>query len=186
MLTTGGPIHRGPQTTLSFNDLALLYCPVVIIMLSFVQFRECPVGFPGTAWYLVMLTLASALFFLDRPMLTRWGLRDGRGSRRALLTPRSSDLPAGLLLLYSRRRPRNLSPLGLSQGLLREPCTSITTVPLPLRDPTAPTCSAIRSPPQSSTCPPSVTSSAISFLRSVTTTSLLRWEPSSLQWQSGY
>ena len=51
----------------------LWYCPVPILMLSFVQSESTLFGFQ-LAWYLVILMLAVALFLVDRPSLSRLAL----------------------------------------------------------------------------------------------------------------
>lgn len=94
----------------SLSTVWLYYCPVAFIMLSLVQFGNALWGFQ-IAWYLVMLALAGALFLLDRPMLNWSVLMAAIGvavvgsfsSLQGLLI-----WPAGLVLLYSRRRPKGL------------------------------------------------------------------------------
>ena len=85
----------------------IYYCPVAILLLSLVQFGDTLWGFQ-VAWYLVMLTLAVALFLLDRPALTGFTLAAAMGA--GIIGSYSSIQglliwPAGLVLLYHRRRP---------------------------------------------------------------------------------
>jgi hypothetical protein len=56
--------RRSPDT------LWLYYCPVAILILSVVQYDTMLLG--GVSWYLVLLMLASALFFLDRGPPQPW------------------------------------------------------------------------------------------------------------------
>ena len=84
----------------------LFYCPVAILMLSFVQYENTLWGFQ-VAWYLVLATLAVAILLLDRPTLRNWmlaaaitaGIVGSFSSFQGLLI-----WPTGLLLLYLRRR----------------------------------------------------------------------------------
>ncbi len=88
----------------------LLYCPVVLMLLSFVQYGNTLSGFQ-LAWCLVMLALATAVFFLDVPTLG-WPIL--ACAIAAAVVGSFSSLqglliwPAGLVLLYHRRRPRRL------------------------------------------------------------------------------
>jgi hypothetical protein len=84
----------------------LYYVPVVILALSTVQYENTLWGFQ-MAWYLVLLSLATAVILVDRPTLT-WlsligaivaGVVGSFSSLQGLLI-----WPAGLLLLYHRRR----------------------------------------------------------------------------------
>lgn len=106
--------RRSPST------LWLFYCPVVIVMLSFVQFGNALWGFQ-IAWYLVLLSLACALFVLDRPMLTWWGLL---AAMAVAIVGSFSSLqglliwPAGLVLLYSRSRPKNVIAVWVLAGIV--------------------------------------------------------------------
>jgi hypothetical protein len=84
----------------------IFYSPVVVVMLSFIQYRDTFWGFQ-VAWYLVMLALATALFLLDRVTLTWTTLA---GAMVAAVVGSYSSLeglfiwPVGLLLMYLRRR----------------------------------------------------------------------------------
>ena len=91
----------------------LYYCPVAILMFSLVGGNPF-FGPSGNtlwgfqmAWYLVLLSLAAALFLLDRPSLT-WPLL--AGAMAAAVVGSFSSLqglliwPTGLVLLYLRRR----------------------------------------------------------------------------------
>jgi hypothetical protein len=86
----------------------LFYCPVAIAMLSLVQAASTLWGF-SMSWYLVMLTLATSLFFLDSRRLTTpalvgaivAGIVGSFSSAEGLLI-----WPVGFLLLYLRKAPR--------------------------------------------------------------------------------
>ncbi len=88
----------------------IYYCPIAIIMLSFVQYPNALWGFQ-MAWYLVIAALALALFLLDRPVVNWLVLA---GAVAAAVVGSFSSLqglliwPAGLVLLYCRNRPRTL------------------------------------------------------------------------------
>ena len=94
--------RRSPSTPLIY------YCPVTLLLFSFVQFQNTLWGFQ-MAWYLITLALALALFLLDRPALTGWVFA---GAIAATVIGSFSSLqglliwPVGLLILYVRRRPR--------------------------------------------------------------------------------
>ncbi len=84
----------------------LYYCPVALLAFSTVQYENSLWGFQ-MAWYLVMLSLATAIVLVDRPTLT-WltlagaivaGVVGSFSSLQGLLI-----WPAGLVLLYHRRR----------------------------------------------------------------------------------
>ncbi len=92
--------RRSPSTPLLF------YFPMVVLLLSFVQYQDTLWGFQ-MAWYLVLLSLATALFLLDRPAFTRLALAGAISA--AVVGSFSSQhglliWPAGLVLLYQRRR----------------------------------------------------------------------------------
>jgi hypothetical protein len=83
----------------------IYYCPVAFLLLSFVQTFSTLFGFQ-LAWYLGMLALAGALFFLDSAVLTKWALT------AAIIAAVVGSLsvfygffiwPIGLLVLYRRR-----------------------------------------------------------------------------------
>jgi hypothetical protein len=84
----------------------LYYCPVALLAFSVVQFENSLWGFQ-MAWYLVLLSMASAVVFLDRSDLT-WLVFVGAVA--AAVVGSFSSLqglfiwPAGLVLLYHRRR----------------------------------------------------------------------------------
>ena len=94
--------RRSPSTPLIY------YCPVTLLLFSFVQFQNTLWGFQ-MAWYLITLALTLALFLLDRPALTGWVFA---GAIAATVIGSFSSLqglliwPVGLLILYVRRRPR--------------------------------------------------------------------------------
>ncbi len=98
----------------------LYYCPVLIIMFSFVQVGNTLFGFQ-LAWYMVMLALAGALFLLDRPVLN-WSAFIGAmvfavigsfSSLQGLLI-----WPVGLVLLYSRSRANRFSIAWIAMGIV--------------------------------------------------------------------
>ena len=89
----------------------LYYCPVVILMLSFVEFGDTLFGFQ-LAWFLVLFAVAVTFIVLDRPVLTQWWLAVGIAA--AVVASYSSlqgliVWPTGLLLLYYRRRPMSFT-----------------------------------------------------------------------------
>jgi hypothetical protein len=94
----------------------IYYCPVAIILLSFIQYGNTLWGFQ-MAWYLVMLALAVSLFLVDWPTLT-WPIL--AAAIAAAIVGSFSSLqglliwPAGLVLLYHRRRstPKVLAWIG--------------------------------------------------------------------------
>ena len=98
----------------------LYYCPVAIIMLSFVQVGDTLWGFQ-MAWYLVMLALAGAVFLLDEPILTWLSLI---GAMALAIVGSFSSLqglliwPAGLVLLYCRSRPKRFVITWLAGGIV--------------------------------------------------------------------
>jgi hypothetical protein len=85
----------------------LYYCPVAVLGLSLVQYENMLWGFQ-MAWYLVLLALIVALFLLDFTTLTGIAFV---GAIAASAIGSFSSLqglliwPAGLVLLYHRRRP---------------------------------------------------------------------------------
>jgi hypothetical protein len=86
----------------------IYYCPVAIVMLTFIQGANTLWGFQ-VAWYIVLIGLAASLYMLDRPNLT-W-LSFGGAVGAAVLGSFSSLQGlliwiAGLLVLYHRRRSR--------------------------------------------------------------------------------
>ncbi|HEV3130794.1 MAG TPA: Ig-like domain-containing protein [Acidimicrobiales bacterium] len=92
----------------------LYYCPVALLMFTFVGGNTIYGGGNTLwgfqmAWYLVLLALAATLFLLDRPRLTGLVLA---GAMATAVVGSFSALqglliwPAGLVLLYLRRRSR--------------------------------------------------------------------------------
>jgi len=86
----------------------LAYCPVAILLLSFVQYQNSLWGFQ-IAWYMILAALALALFLLDGPELGWVALT---GAIAAAVVGSFSSFqglliwPAGLILLYHRHRRR--------------------------------------------------------------------------------
>jgi hypothetical protein len=84
----------------------LYYCPVAFLMLSFCQYGNLLWGFQ-MAWYLVLLSMAAAFYLVDRINLTWLAFV---GALIAAIIGSFSSLqglliwPAGLVLLYHRRR----------------------------------------------------------------------------------
>ena len=96
------------------------YCPVAFLMLSFAQAGNALWGFQ-MAWYLVLLMVALALFLLDYEPL-RWPVF-GCAVAAAVVASFSSlqgllVWPAGLLLIYLRRRPRHLVLVWIGSAVL--------------------------------------------------------------------
>jgi hypothetical protein len=94
--------RRSPGTPMLF------YCPIAFLTLSLVQWQNTLWGFQ-MAWYLVLLSLAATIAFLDRPILT---VPTFVGAAVVAVVGTYSSTqglliwPVGLLLLYSRRRPK--------------------------------------------------------------------------------
>ena len=87
------------------------YCPVAFLLLSLAQAGNTLWGFQ-MAWYLVLLTVALALFLLDQEPQT-WPVFGGAIAAAVIASFSSLQgllvWPAGLLLIYLRRRPRHLA-----------------------------------------------------------------------------
>jgi hypothetical protein len=108
--------HKRRSPTISW----LWYVPVGAALLSFVQYENTLWGFQ-LAWYMVYISLALALFFLDRPNLTWFML--GFAIASAVVGSYSSAQglliwPVGLLLLYQRNRPRSLNLTWLGSAIV--------------------------------------------------------------------
>jgi hypothetical protein len=87
----------------------IFYCPVALVLLSLAPLGTTMFGFL-LSWYLVLLGLGLTLFVLDRQVLT-W-LAFGGAAAAAIVGSFSSlqglfIWPAGLVLLYLRRRSRS-------------------------------------------------------------------------------
>jgi hypothetical protein len=85
----------------------LYYCPVALLAFSVVQYENALWGFQ-MAWYLVLLALAATIVLIDGASLTR--LTFSAAAVIAVIGSFSSlqgllIWPAGLVLLYHRRRP---------------------------------------------------------------------------------
>jgi len=86
----------------------LYYCPVALLALSTVQFGNALWGFQ-MAWFLIVLALATTVVFIDRFTLTWLSMT---GALVAAVIGSFSSVqglliwPAGLVLLYLRRRRR--------------------------------------------------------------------------------
>jgi hypothetical protein len=102
----------------------LYYCPVAFLMLSICQYGNLLWGFQ-MAWYLVLLSMAAAFYLVDRISLTWLAFV---GALTAAVIGSFSSLqgliiwPAGLVLLYHRRRGwRYIAPwllAGVAAGAL--------------------------------------------------------------------
>ena len=96
------------------------YCPVAFLLLSLAQAGNALWGFQ-MAWYLVLLMVALALFLLDQEP-QRWPVF-GCAIAAAVIASFSSlqgllVWPAGLLLIYLRRRPRHLATAWIGSAVL--------------------------------------------------------------------
>jgi hypothetical protein len=108
MLVAATGLFIGAHKRRSPSTPWLYYCPVVLVMLSFVQAGNTLWGFQ-LAWYLVILAFAATIFIIDRPTLTRIELLaaivvavvGSFSSLQGLLI-----WPVGLVLLWHRRRTR--------------------------------------------------------------------------------
>ena len=86
----------------------LYYCPVALLALSTVQYGNALWGFQ-MAWFLILLALATTVVFIDRFTLTWLSMT---GAVLAAVIGSFSSVqglliwPAGLVLLYLRRRSR--------------------------------------------------------------------------------
>ena len=98
----------------------IFYCPVAIVMLSFVQFRDTLWGFQ-LDWYLTMLALGAALFLLDAVHASVWlfvaaiaaGIVGSFSSLEGLLI-----WPVGVVLLLVRARPKVRLLAWIAAGLI--------------------------------------------------------------------
>ncbi len=82
----------------------IAYCPVAIILLSVAQYGGTLFGF-AIGWYLIVVALSIALFFLDRPDLTWIAL--------------CAAVAAGVLASFSSLQGLFVWPVGLVMLLLR-------------------------------------------------------------------
>ena len=97
----------------------IAYSPVAILLLSVAQFGDTLYGFQ-IGWYLIMLALSIALFFLDRPVLTRIAFSVAVA---AAIVGSFSSLqglfiwPVGLVLLLQRARSRSFVLSWIAAGV---------------------------------------------------------------------
>ena len=96
------------------------YCPVAFLLLSLAQATNTLWGFQ-MAWYLVLFMTALALFLLDQEPPS-WPIF-GCAIAAAVIASFSSlqgllVWPAGLLLIYLRRRPRHLAVAWIGSAVL--------------------------------------------------------------------
>ncbi len=97
----------------------IAYCPVAIVLLSVAQFGDTLYGFQ-IGWYLIMVALSIALFFLDRSVLTRIafctavaaGIFGSFSSLQGLFI-----WPVGVVLLLQRARTRSFVLSWIAAGL---------------------------------------------------------------------
>ena len=88
----------------------LYYCPVALVLLSFVPATDALFGF-NLSWFMVTAALGATLYLLDRPALTRLALA---GAVVAAVVGSYSSLqglliwPAGVVLLLLRHRTRRV------------------------------------------------------------------------------
>ncbi len=96
------------------------YCPVAIVLLSLAQAGNALWGFQ-MAWYLVLLMIALAMFLLDQES-QRWLLFGGAIAAAVIASFSSLQgllvWPAGLLLIYLRRRPRHMAIAWIGSAVL--------------------------------------------------------------------
>jgi hypothetical protein len=86
----------------------IAYCPVAIVLLMFVPLGDVLFSYQ-MSWYLMLLGLAGAIFFLDAPVLSRPHLAAAIGFAVVGSFSSMEGLfiwPTGLVLLYLRRRSR--------------------------------------------------------------------------------
>jgi hypothetical protein len=119
------------------------YCPVAFLLLSLAQANNALWGFQ-MAWYLVLLMVALALFLLDQepPSWLVFG-----GAIAAAVVASFSSLqgllvwPAGLLLIYLRRRPGHFAVAWIGSavvaGVLYFVGFNFNASPSPTPDPAA-------------------------------------------------
>ncbi len=113
-LVIGAHKRRSPQRRW------IWYCPVAFLLLSLAQAVNALFGFQ-MAWYLVLLMVALALFLLDEEP-QRW-LFVGGAIAAAVVASFSSlqgllVWPAGLLLIYLRRRPGHFAMAWIGSAVL--------------------------------------------------------------------
>ena len=98
----------------------LYYCPVAILMLSFVQHGNTLYGFQ-LAWYLVLFAVVTALIVLDRTVVT-WGWLIFATVSAVVASYSSLEglfvWPTGLFLLYLWRRPKSFAIAWISAAIL--------------------------------------------------------------------
>lgn len=98
----------------------ILYLPVALLMFSFVQFGDTLWGFQ-VAWYFVLIGLATALLFLDRPVLSTpvmIGALAGAVAGSFSLLQGLFIWPVGALLMYQRRRSWKLIAIWIASGVV--------------------------------------------------------------------
>jgi len=97
----------------------IAYCPVAIVLLSVAQSGDTLYGFQ-VGWYLVMVALSIALFFLDRPVLTRIAFCAAVAAGVVASFSSLQGLfiwPVGLVLLLQRARTRSYVLSWIAAGL---------------------------------------------------------------------
>ena len=96
------------------------YCPVAFLMFSLAQAVNALWGFQ-MAWYLVLLMIALALFLLDQEP-QRWPVFGGAIAAAVVASFSSAQgllvWPAGLLLIYLRRRSGHVATAWIGSAVL--------------------------------------------------------------------
>ena len=96
------------------------YCPVAFLLLSLAQADNALWGFQ-MAWYLVLFMITLALFLLDQEP-QRWAVFGGAIAAAVIASFSSVQgllvWPAGLLLIYLRRRPGHLATAWIGSAVL--------------------------------------------------------------------
>lgn len=98
----------------------IYYCPMALVLLSFVQYGDTLWGFQ-VAWYIVLASLAAAMWFLDRraltPLLLTGAIVAGVVGSFSLFQG-LLIWPTGLVLLYHRRRRIGAFAVWVGSGVL--------------------------------------------------------------------
>lgn len=98
----------------------LYYCPIPILLFSFVQFENTLWGFQ-IAWYMVLLCLAASLFMLDSVELGSAKLLGAVAAATVGSFSLEHGLliwPAGLVLLYQRRRSLRVTAAWIGAAII--------------------------------------------------------------------
>lgn len=113
-LVIGAHKKRAPTTPW------LYYCPVALLTFSLVQYQDTLFGYQ-LAWYLILLSLAAALFLLDVQIMA-WAAFGGAVAAAVVGSLSSFQglliWPVGLVLLYHRRRHLKYVALWIGTALV--------------------------------------------------------------------